>query len=55
MDTYYAANLHDEEEHFLRLRAGKMDIDANKAFLATLVLSLVTIAYLRLTSYVNLF
>ncbi len=55
MDEYYAAHLHDEEEHFLRLRAGNMDIDANKAFLATLAVSLVTIVYLRFTSYVNLF
>jgi hypothetical protein len=55
MDTYYAGSTMDEEDGILEWTNRGLKIDGNGAFIATLTVSIALMAFLRLSSYANLF
>ncbi|MEL4305710.1 hypothetical protein [Methanococcoides sp. LMO-2] len=55
MDTYYEGSMMDEEDRILEWTTGGLNIDGNTAFIATVTVSIAFAAFLRLSSYVNLF
>ena len=55
METYYAGTTMDEEDSILEWTNRGLKIDGNGAFIATLTVSIALIAFLRLSSYANLF
>ncbi|WP_440952646.1 hypothetical protein [Methanococcoides sp. FTZ1] len=55
MDTQYKSSMMDDEDNILEWTTGGLNIDGNGAFIATLSVSIALAAFLRLSSYVNLF
>ncbi|WP_157196626.1 hypothetical protein [Methanococcoides burtonii] len=55
MDTYYAGSTMDEEDSILEWTNRGLQIDGNGAFIAILTVSIALMAFLRLSSYANLF
>lgn len=55
MDTYYEGSMMDDEDNILEWTTGRLNIDGDGAFIATLAVSIALMASLRLVSYINLF
>ncbi|WP_167879525.1 hypothetical protein [Methanococcoides sp. NM1] len=55
MDTYYEGSMMEDEDSILEWTTRGLNIDGNSAFIATLTVSIALMAFLRLSSYVNLF